>query len=47
MTDRPEAATAAVFSPGGFDTPSAAGTCCKKMITAIPIVKPSTTGHGM
>ncbi len=40
-------ATAAVFSPAGFGTPSAVGTCCRKMITAMPMVKPSTTGHGM
>ena len=41
------AATAAVFSPAGFATPRAAGTCWRKMITAIPTVNPSTTGHGM
>ena len=40
-------ATTAVFSPAGLATPSAAGTCCRKMMTAIPTVKPSTTGHGM
>lgn len=40
-------ATAAVLSPFGFATPSAGGTCCMKMITAMPTVKPSTTGHGM
>ena len=38
---------AAVFSPSGLATPSAAGTCCRKMITAMPTVKPSTTGQGM
>ena len=27
--------------------PSAAGTCCRKMMIAIPSVKPSMTGHGM
>ncbi len=40
-------ATAAVFSPSGLGTPSAVGTCCRKMITAMPMVKPSTTGQGM
>ncbi len=40
-------ATAAVFWPSGFGTPRAVGTCCKKMMRAIPMVKPSTTGHGM
>jgi hypothetical protein len=40
-------ATTAVFSPSGFATPSAAGTCWRKMTVAIPIVKPSITGHGM
>ncbi len=40
-------AIAAVFSPAGLATPSAAGICCKKMITAMPTVNPSTTGHGM
>ena len=44
---RPCAATTAVFSPSGLATPSAAGTCCRKMITAMPRVKPSITGHGM
>ena len=28
-------------------TPSAAGSCCKPMITAMPAVNPSTTGNGM
>ena len=28
-------------------TPNAAGTCCRKMIAAMPTVNPSTTGHGM
>ncbi len=41
------AATAAAFSPSGLRTPSAAGTCCRKMIAAIPTVKPSITGQGM
>jgi len=27
--------------------PSAAGTCCRKITTAMPSVKPSITGHGM
>ena len=27
-------------------TPSAAGTCCSAMMTAMPTVKPSTTGIG-
>ena len=40
------AATAAlVLSPG--TVPSAAGTCCRKMMIAIPRVNPSMTGHGM
>ena len=39
-------ATTAVFSPSGLGTPSAAGTCWRKMITAMPTVNPSTTGHG-
>ena len=48
-TESPTArtATTAAFSPSGLATPSAAGTCCKKMITAMPTVNPSTTGHGM
>ena len=33
--------------PGEADWPRAAGTCCRKMIAAIPRVKPSITGHGM
>ena len=40
-------ATRAVFSPSGFGMSRASGTCCRKMIVAIPIVKPSTTGQGM
>jgi hypothetical protein len=40
-------ATAAVFSPSGLGTPRAAGTCCRKMMTAIPRVNPSITGQGM
>ncbi len=40
-------ATAAAFSPAGFATPSAPGTCCRKMIAAMPTAKPSITGHGM
>ena len=40
-------ATAAVFSPAGLGTPSAVGTCCRKMMAAMPMVKPSTTGQGM
>ena len=44
---RPAAATTAVFSPSGLATPSAAGTCWRKMIIAIPTVKPSITGQGM
>ena len=37
----------AVFSPSGLATPSAAGTCWRKMMVAMPTVKPSTTGQGM
>jgi hypothetical protein len=40
-------ATTAVLSPSGLATPSAAGTCWRKMMVAIPIVKPSITGQGM
>ena len=45
----PTACTAArtAFSPCGIATPTADGTCCRKMITAMPSVKPSITGHGM
>ena len=39
-------ATTAVLSPSGLATPRALGTCWRKMMTAIPTVKPSTTGHG-
>ena len=35
------------FPPTGSVTPTAAGTCCRKMIVAMPRVNPSTTGHGM
>ena len=34
-----------VLGPAG--APSADGTCCKKMMTAMPSVKPSITGHGI
>jgi hypothetical protein len=44
--DSARTATTAVFSPSGFGTPSAAGTCCRKMIAAMPTVNPSTTGQG-
>src|SRR4051794_3719005 len=40
------AAMTAVFSPPGLGTPSAAGTCWRKMIAAMPRVNPSITGHG-
>ena len=43
---RPVRATTAVLSPFGLGTPSADGTCCRKMSVAIPTVKPSMTGHG-
>lgn len=33
--------------PTGATTSTAAGTCCRKMIAAMPSVNPSTTGHGM
>jgi hypothetical protein len=36
-----------VLCPVSAATPTAAGTCCRKMIAAMPRVKPSTTGHGM
>ena len=29
------------------ETPSAAGTCCSAMMTAMPMVNPSMTGRGM
>ena len=40
------AATAHTFSPCAPVTPSAAGTCCSAMTTAMPAVKPSITGVG-
>ena len=40
------AATRALLLDPALD-PIAAGTCCRKMITAIPSVNPSITGHGM
>ena len=40
-------ATSAVFSPSGLGMFRARGTCCRKMIVAMPMVNPSTTGHGM
>ena len=47
-TKRATASTAIcqTLSPVAPDTPSAAGTCCSAMTTAIPAVKPSTTGIG-
>ena len=33
--------------PSGVDSPIAAGICCRKMMIAMPRVKPSMTGHGM
>ena len=39
-------AVARTFSPATTGTPSAAGSCCRAMITAIPTVNPSTTGSG-
>ena len=36
-----------VFSPGVPAVPVAIGTCWRKMIAAMPSVKPSTTGQGM
>ena len=36
-----------VRSPAGPVAPNAAGTCCRKMMAAMPKVKPSITGHGM
>ncbi len=45
---RPSAltATAAVLTPGGFATPSAAGTSWRKISIAMPRVNPSITGQG-
>ncbi len=40
------AAVARTVSPVGTETPNAAGSCCRAMITAMPTVKPSTTGSG-
>ena len=40
-------AASSVRWPSGAVTPNAAGTCCKKMMAAIPRVKPSITGQGM
>ena len=39
-------AVMAVPVPAGLVTPKAAGTCSRKMMTAIPRANPSTTGHG-
>ena len=36
-----------VRCPAGAVAPKAAGTCCRKMMAAIPSVKPSIIGHGM
>ena len=36
-----------VCSPDAPPAPVRAGTCCRKMIVAIPRVNPSMTGHGM
>lgn len=35
-----------VRSPEGATWPTAEGTCCKKMMVAIPRVNPSMTGQG-
>ncbi len=43
----PWAAATAALLLGPAATPNAAGTCCRKITTAIPTVKPSMTGHGM
>jgi len=42
-TDR-HAASAVL--PDGLATPRTAGTCSRKMMTAMPRANPSTTGHG-
>ena len=46
----PQARTARVARTRTFSActsaPRAAGTCCKAMMTAMPTVKPSTTGTG-
>ena len=34
-------------SPSPFSEPSTRGSCCRKMITPMPAVNPSTTGSGM
>ena len=36
-----------VLSPVLAVSPRAVGTCCRKMMAAMPTVKPSMTGHGM
>ena len=40
-------AETAAFVLGPGSVPKAAGTCCRKMMTAMPSVKPSITGQGM
>ncbi len=40
-------ATTAVDVPAGLGTSRANGTCWRKMMTAMPRVNPSMTGHGM
>ena len=35
------------LSPSAATLPNAAGTCCRKMIVAMPRVNPSITGQGM
>ena len=45
---RRSASSAVTRTPPGSGTvtPSAVGTCCRKMMTAMPTVKPSMTGQG-
>ena len=40
-------ANTTMLSPCGVGVPSTFGNCCRKMITAMPLVNPVTTGHGM
>jgi Tfp pilus assembly protein PilX len=41
------AATTALLECSPPVAPTAAGTCCRKMMTPIPAVNPSITGQGM
>lgn len=46
VIDSIAAIAALVLCPAAV-TPTAAGTCWRKMIIPMPTVKPSMTGHGM